>query len=173
MKENWLHFHRGVASTFSTGRFSIVMLTRSFNDIRLLASRISIPTMCFFSSRSTVTPSSMSMLSSIDASLSWMYKASASLSYSIFKSNHLHLFFFLTAEITRNLFSFSLYVTLRNFPDVSIHALDLLSTDGSRCSGFLIANSTSFSVILCKRILFLACLVYFIVFTNKMISDTI
>jgi hypothetical protein len=28
-------------------------------------------------------------------------------------------------------------------------------------------------VIPCKRILFLACLVYFIVFTNKMISDAV
>ncbi len=67
----------------------MVMFTRSSRDNFLLATRISIPTMCLFSSRSTVTPSSMSILSSTDASLNWIYKASASLSYSILNANHL------------------------------------------------------------------------------------
>jgi hypothetical protein len=46
----------------STGRFSIVIFTKSLSDNFLLASRISIPTICLFSSRSIVTPSSISKL---------------------------------------------------------------------------------------------------------------
>ena len=149
----------------------MVMFTRSSRDSLLLASRISMPTMCLFSSRSTVTPSSMSILSSTGASLNWIYKASASLSYSILKANHLRLFRFLTAEITRKLSSSSLYVTLRNFPDVSTHAFNLPSTEGSRCSGFCIVDPTSVSVILWSRILFLARLVYLTGFIKKIISD--
>jgi hypothetical protein len=87
----------------------------------------------------------MSMLSCALTSLNWMYKASASLSYSILKSNHLHPLFFLTALMTKNLFSSSLYVTLRNFPEVSTHELNLPSMEGSRYAGSLIANSISFS----------------------------
>ena len=151
----------------------MVMFTRSSRDNFLLASRISIPTMCLFSSRSTVTPSSMSILSSTEASLNWMYRASASLSYSILNANHLHPFRFFTAEITKKLSSSSLYVTLRNFPDVSIHAFRLPSTEVSRCAGFCSADSTSLSMILCSRILFLACLTYFIGFIKKIISDAL
>ena len=110
------------------------MFTRSSRDSFLLASRISMPTICLFSSRSTVTPSSMSILSSTGASLNWIYKASASLSYSILKTNHLH---------------------------------------PSRCSGLCIVDSTSVSVILWSRILFLACLVYLIGFIKKIISDAL
>ena len=165
--------HIIAVSTFSTGRFSMVMFTRSLRDSFLLASRISIPTMCLFPSRSTVTPSSMSILSSTSASLSWMYKASASLSYSILTVNHLHPFRFLTAEITRKVSGFSLYVILRNFPDVSIHAFSRPSAEGSRCAGSPIADSTSLSSILCKRILFLACLTYFIGFITEIISDSL
>jgi hypothetical protein len=83
-------------SALSTGKFSMDIFTMSLRDSFLLASRISMPMMCLFSSRSTVTPSSMSILSSTFASLSWIYRASASLSYSILKTAHLHLFFFLS-----------------------------------------------------------------------------
>jgi hypothetical protein len=150
----------------------MVILTRSFKDNLLLASRISIPTICFFSSRSTVTPSSMSILSSTGASLSWIYKASASLSYSILKLNHLHPFLLFAAVMIKNGLGSSWYVTLRNLPDISIHALNLPSIEGSRCLGSRIADSTSLSEIPYNRILFLACLVYFIAFTSKIISDT-
>jgi hypothetical protein len=94
----------GAVSILSTGRFSMVMFTMSRRESFLLASRISMPTICLFSSRSTVIPSSMSMLSSTDASLNCIYKASASLSYSIFNLNHLHPFFFFTAVITKTFF---------------------------------------------------------------------
>lgn len=60
------------------------IFTRFDSSSFSLASRISIPTMCPFSSRSTVTPSSISIESAILASLSLMYKASTSLLYSIF-----------------------------------------------------------------------------------------
>ena len=94
----------GAVSILSTGRFSMVMFTRSRRESFLLASRISMPTICLFSSRATVIPSSMSMLSSTSASLNWIYKASASLSYSIFNLNHLYPFFFFTAVITKTFF---------------------------------------------------------------------
>lgn len=54
----------------------------------------------------------------------------------------------------------------------SVQAFNLPSIDGSTCSGRSIADSTSVSVILCKRILFFACLTYFISFIKKMISET-
>lgn len=149
------------------------MLAISFRDNLLLASRISIPIICRFSSRSTVTPSSISILSSTSASLSRIYRASAFLSYSIFKSNHLHPFNFFTAVITVNSSLFSLYVTLKNLSEDFIHAFILPSIEDSRYSGLFTADSTSSSVILCLRILFFACLVYFIVFTDEMISDNI
>ena len=58
-------------------------------------------------------------------------------------------------------------MTLKNFPDASFHAFNLPSIEGSRCSGFCIADSTSSSVTRCSRILFLACLTYFIGFNKK------
>jgi hypothetical protein len=149
------------------------IFTMSLRDSFLLASRISMPMMCLFSSRSTVTPSSMSILSSTFASLSWIYRASASLSYSILKTAHLHLFFFLTAVTTRKLSSSSLYVTLKNLPDSSVHVFNLPSEEDSACSGFSRHDFTSASVILCWRIRFLACLAYLMAFMIKMISDTV
>src|SRR4030042_931153 len=149
----------------------MVMFTMSLKDSFLLASRISMPTMCLFSSRSRVMPSSTSILSSTYTSLSWMYRASASLSYSIFKWNHLHLLFFFTALITKNLSLSSLYVTLKNLSELFIHAFNLFSTDGSRNSGTFRADSTSISVILCHLILFFACLVYLMGFTEPILTN--
>jgi len=115
------------------------------------------PMRCLFSSRSMVIPSSMSMLSSILASLSCMYKASASLSYSIFTANHLHPVFFFTAVMTRNLSFSSLYVTRKNLSGVFIHTFILSPPDTSKNSGCSIADTISLSVTACRRILFLAC----------------
>lgn len=114
-------------AAFSRGRFWMVMLAISLKDSFLLASRISIPTTCLFSSRSIVMPSSMSTLSSTCTSLSWMYRASASLSYSILKSNHLHPFFFFTAVKTTAFSSVSTYVTLKYFSGSFFQAFSRVS----------------------------------------------
>src|SRR4030042_889272 len=163
----------GAVSILSTGRFSMVMFTRSRRESFLLASRISMPTICLFSSRSTVIPSSMSMLSPTSASLNWMYKASASLSYSIFNLNHLHRFFFFTAVIIKTFPASSLKGTRRYFSETLFHAFSFPSEDGSIKSELSIDDSISASVILCIRILFFACLVYFIIFAANMLSQNI
>src|SRR3989338_3609106 len=53
---------RSEGYTAPTGRFSILTFTSSDGVRRLLASRISTPTICPFLSRSTTTPSSTSLL---------------------------------------------------------------------------------------------------------------
>ena len=117
-----------IYATSTTGKFSMDILTISFIDNLLLASRISNPTICPSSSTSTVTPSTTSILSSTYDSLNWIYKASAFLSYSILVGHHLHPFFFFTAVITRNPFLSSTYVTLMKPPSgLSIHAFILPS----------------------------------------------
>ena len=122
-------------AAFSKGRFWMVILAISLNDSFLLASRISIPTTCLFLSRSTVMPSSISILSSTSTSRNWMYKASASLSYSILNSDHPHPLFFFTAVMTNNSPFYSSYVTLRNLSDVFFQAFSRVSEKGSTKSG--------------------------------------